>query len=259
MSPTPTIDAAAAVNSRSVLSTCLAASPDIRSGALSLTTYEGCTSAPQAYNRAISESAADVVVLVHQDVYLPAGFLARLRAEIASLEREDPDWGVLGVIGLDADSVVRGQTWSSGIGDLVGVQVQTAQRIVTLDEVILIVRTASGLRFDEDLPGFHMYGADIVQTARKAGIASYVANLPLVHHSRPVVRLDASYRRAYRHLQRKWRADLPIPNLICAITASPIPLLLKDAKLRWRNRGKLARKEADGDPSVIARRLGFES
>ena len=42
--------------------------------------------------------------------------------------------------------------------------------VATLDELLLIVRRDSGLRFDPDL-GFHLYGADICLQASEQGLA----------------------------------------------------------------------------------------
>jgi hypothetical protein len=94
--------------------------------------------------------------------------------------------------------------------------------------------------------------------ARQAGRGSYVIDLPIIHHSRPVVRLDGGYRRAYRFMQRKWRAQLPIPNLVCPIDRSSVPLMVRDARLRWLNRGQHARRAPSEDPASIARGLGIE-
>ena len=254
----PSIDLAAAVNNRTVLTNCLQRSPDVASGELPLRIYEGFGSAGAAFERAFAESAADVLVLAHQDVYLPAGFLERLRGQLAKLDALDPAWGVAGTIGLDADEVLTGQAWSSGLKRLLGERVKAPTPVVTLDELLLIVRRGSGVGFDPELPGFHMYAGDIVQTARSRGLGAYVIDAPVIHHSRPVVRLDAGYRRAYRYMQRKWAGDLPIPNLICTIQSSSLKLNVKDAKIRWRHRGRTTRPEPQEDPATIARRLGLE-
>lgn len=258
MPPTPTISVVAAVNNPRVLANCLERSPDIATGRLTLKTYRDYAAASLAYNQGLDDSDDDVVVFAHQDVYLPAGFLEGLQGQVAALTKIDPDWAVAGVIGIDPSGAVRGQTWSSGIGRLVGDPVTEPVEVVTLDEVILLVRKASGVRFDPDMPGFHLYAADVVQSATKLSRKSYVLHLPLVHHSRPVVMLDAGYKSAYRHMQRKWRAVLPLPNLVCPINASILQLLHRDLRIRWRNRGKPRRPEPMDDPSDIARRLGFE-
>jgi hypothetical protein len=255
----PKIHVAAAVNETAVLENCLARSPDIVGGGLPLSVYRDFKSASLAYNAAFDEISADYILFVHQDVYLPTGFHRRLTDQIAKLAARDPNWAVMGVIGIDPAGDVRGQTWSSGLGTLVGVEVAQATEVVTIDEVMFLVRTGAGVRFDNDLPTFHLYGADIVQAARARGMKSYVAHLPVIHHSRPTVRLDGSYRRAYRYMQRKWRDALPLPNLICTIDASPIPLLMRDLRIRWRYRGRTERKEPEGDPAEIARNLNFEA
>src|ERR1700722_4555641 len=43
-------------------------------------------------------------------------------------------------------------------------------QVATLDELVLVVRGDSGLRFDPAL-GFHVYGADICLQARELGLA----------------------------------------------------------------------------------------
>jgi hypothetical protein len=252
------IDLAAAVNNRIVLENCLQRSPDVASGALPLRIYEGFRSAGLAFQQAFAESSADVLVLAHQDVYLPQGYLDHLRAELARLDALDPTWAVAGVIGLDPGGALTGQAWSSGLKRLLGERVGHPTPAVTLDELLLIVRRGSAVAFDPELPGFHLYAGDIVQTARSRGLGAYVIDGPVIHHSRPVVRLDAGYRRAYAYMQRKWRADLPIPNLICTIKRSSLSLNVKDAKIRWRHRGRTTRPEPTEDPAVIARRLGIE-
>jgi hypothetical protein len=249
---------AAAVNNLAVLANCLQRSPDVASGALSLQTYEGFKSAGLAYNQALQDSAADVLVLAHQDVYLPAGFLAGAREEVRRLNALDPDWALAGVTGKDAAGTFHGRTWSSGLGMLMGEAPATPVAVETLDEMLLFVRRASGLRFDEDLPSFHLYAADGVQIAKARGLKSYVIDAPAIHHSRAVVALDGGYRQAYRYMQKKWRASLPLPNLVCPITRSPFTLLLRDARLRRRHRGKPRPAEPQDDPSAIAVRLGFE-
>jgi hypothetical protein len=253
------IAVAAAVNNAGVLENCLRRSPDVKSGALVLRTYEGFRSAGAAYNRALAEADVDVVVLVHQDVYLPRGFAGGLAAELDRLDATDPDWAIAGVMGLDASGVLHGRTWSSGIGALIGSRPDAPVPVETTDEMLLIVRRASGVTFDERLPGFHLYATDAIQTAKAGGRRSYVIDAPAVHHSRAVVDLDASYRMAYRYMQRKWRAQLPIPNLVCPITRSPFALWVRNARIRRKHYGRPRPPEPTDDPSVIARRIGFEA
>ena len=252
------VEIAAAVNDRAVLANCLERSPDIVSGAARLRTYEGYSTAGAAYERALAETSAPYLVLAHQDVYLPAGFAKRLVEQMAQITQTDPDWAAAGVIGIDGTGAIQGQTWSSGLGKLVGVKIEAPVPIDTLDELLLVVRRNCGVHFDLNLPSFHLYAADFVQTAKMNGLKCYAADLPIVHHSRRVVELGGGYRKAYIYMQRKWRRHLPLPNLVCAIDRSPLLLLRRDLTVRLRARGKTQRTDPTGDPVLIARQLGFE-
>jgi hypothetical protein len=251
----PTVSFAAAVNDQAVLDLCLARSPDIVSGRSQLRTYRGFKTAGAAYNAALAETDADYVVLVHQDVYLPTGSVDRLIGALHQIEADDPNWGVAGVIGLDAEKRLQGQTWSSGIGGMIGRAITAPAAVEALDEMVLVVRGAAGLRFDEQLPGFHLYGADIIQIARTQGMSSYAIPLPVVHHSRPTVLLAADYRRCYRYMTRKWRSRLPINGLICTLSANPAVLWLADFGIRRANRFDPHRAEPKGDPAQIGEQI----
>lgn len=254
----PSLELAAAVNNSDVLGNCLRRSPDVVSGALRLRTYQGYSSAAAAYNAALRDCDADVLVLAHQDVYLPAGFLAGASGQLTQLFDLDPNWAVAGVTGLDASGALQGRTWSSGIGAVLGEAPPRPVVVETLDEMLLFVRRDSGLAFDAEMPSFHLYAADAVLNAKARGQRSYVIDTPAIHHSRAVVALDGGYRQAYRFMQRKWRKELPIPNLVCPITRSPLTLLMRDLRIRRRHGGKPRPQEPRDDPSIIARRLGFE-
>ena len=252
------IEVAAAVNDPKVLANCLERSPAIASGRARLRTDRGYATAGLAYNPALADSDATYLVLVHQDVYLPSGLFDRLVEQLELLDRMDPDWAVAGVIGLDEDGAVRGQTWSSGLQLLVGSKVTVPKPATTLDEVLLVVRLASDIRFDEHLPSFHLYATDIVQIARHSGRGAYVIDAPVIHHSRAVVNLSGGYSAAYRYLQHKWRASLPLPNLICPIQPSSLQLRWRNMRMLIRNFGRTTRVDPPSDPVTIAKRLGLE-
>lgn len=248
---------AAAVNDQKVLSQCLAASPDIASGAVTLRTYEGFPSAGAAYNQALEETDAEILILAHQDVYLPHGYFGLLDPLLRALDHIDPDWAVAGVVGADAEGILHGRVWSSGLGKLVGREGHLPAQVETLDEMILIMRIRARLRFDEKLPGFHLYGADIIQIAASAGRTAWVVDAPAVHHSRPVLNLGGGYSRAWHYMRRKWRARLPIRNLVCPLTLSPWTLWSRDLRLRIRHRRTRTRAQPQSDPAQIASELGF--
>ncbi|HWY61111.1 MAG TPA: hypothetical protein VNW15_04345 [Rhizomicrobium sp.] len=249
---------ASAVNNTGVLENCLQRSPDVAEGRLALRTYRDYRSASLAYNVALDELTEDVIAFAHQDVYLPAGSLTRIQNLLTELSVCDPDWVVCGVIGMNAAGATLGQTWCTANGRLLGPPVDTAVEIMTLDETLLLLRRASGVRFDAGLPSFHLYAADIIQTGIARGQKSYVLPVPIVHHSRAVVNLDAGYRAAYRHMQRKWRAVLPLHNLCCEIHHSDFYLIKEYLRHRWRHGFGPRPPEPKDNPALIARRLGWE-
>lgn len=247
---------AAAVNDRQILAGCLERSPDVVSGALNLKTYEGYASASAALNAGLDGCAAEIIILAHQDVYLPRGWLASLISRIDELERDHPNWAVLGLYGRKPLGDEVGLVWSSGLGRLVGQGGFGVAEAVTLDELVLIVRRASGLRFDEDIPGFHLYGTDIVMQGRAQNLPSFVIEAPAIHNSRPVRTLTGAYARAYRYMQRKWRKSLPLKNLSTDVVWHPLLLW----RVQWRSvriykRNVLRPKR---DAVEIARSLNYE-
>ena len=255
----PTLSIVAAVNDQETLSRNLLASDVLREGRADFHDYRGYRSAALAYNRGLDETDGDIVVFAHQDVYLPTTWEAALWHAVADLSRRDPDWAVLGAVGARADGTVVGRCWSSGMGALIGAPVIEPAEVVCIDEMLIIVRRASGVRFDPDLPGFHLYGTDIILTARAAGLRSYVADLPLVHNSRPVRSIGGAYADAHRFTSRKWVKSRPIPTLIVPLTRWPWPLLRSRLRI-WRSlRRRMARAvDPTTDPRDLARAVGFE-
>lgn len=253
----PSIAVAAAVNSRAILHRCLTRSPDIVSERVELRTYEGYSSASAAYNAALDECGADILVFAHQDVFLPEGFIDRLHKGLIALDRLDPDWAVAGVVGADPAGRVMGRVWSSGHRAIIGGSMPLPTKVETLDEMVVILRVDSGLRFDEELPGFHVYAADIIQAAASVGRSTWVIDAPAVHHSRPVRSLSGAYEEAWLYLRKKWWERLPIMNLVCPLTRSRWTLRKKKIAVRLLYHSRLQRALPEADPVVIAERLGF--
>ena len=51
--------------------------------------------------------------------------------------------------------------------------------MVSVDELLIVLRIGSGLRFDERLPGFHLHGTDIVQSALHRGLGAFAIDAPV--------------------------------------------------------------------------------
>lgn len=219
---------ACASHSDAILQANLARSPLIGAG-VPLHVEQGAPSAAIAYNRALEATSAPIMVFAHHDVYLPPGWDALLHARLAELPH---DWALFGSFGIGLDGAHIGPVWSSSLGMIVGRVPMTPQPVQGFDEMLIVLRRASGLRFDEGLPGWHMYGTDIVQTARAAGFGAYAGALPAVHNDRFHGVLGDDFTECYRFMQEKWSARLPLLTPITKITRSGLHLL----RDRWRNR-----------------------
>ncbi len=253
------ISFAAAVNDRAVLGKNLQASCLFENDNNILNLYENRVSASAAYLEGMDASGSGYIVFVHQDVYLPKSWIGRLESAIGHLNSKDPRWAVLGAVGVTADSRHVGRAWSSGIGRVIGRPLDQPVKVVSIDEMVIVLRRQSGSRFDAGLPGFHLYGTDIVQTAASQGGTAYVADIPVIHNSRPVVDLDRGFVAAYRYMRDKWASRLPIDTLIVPITRSMIPLYRARARLIWTRKRRLQRAtDPSRDPRAIAETVGFE-
>lgn len=244
----------AAVNDDEVLANCLMRSPDVESGALRVVPIRGASCMAQAYNLGLDQTEAAIAILAHQDVYLPSGWLDRAIEALTRLTADDPAWQVAGVYGVCADGRHVGHVYDVAIGRELGGPFDPT-RVGSFDELLMILRLDTPHRFDEQLPSFHLYGTDLVQSVVAAGRSAYALHLPVVHNSRPIETLRGGYERAYHYVRRKWRDRLPIPTSVCPVTNNPLPLW----RVHWRRfktRGQ--RQELLADAKQIAVQVGFE-
>lgn len=212
-------------------------------------------SAAIAYNRALDATTAPVMVFAHHDVYLPPGWETLLAARLAELP---PDWAVFGSFGIGLDETHIGPVWSSSLGMIVGRVPMAPVPVQAFDELLIVLNRSSGLRFDEALPGWHMYGTDIAQSARAAGFGAYAGALPCIHNDRYHEALGIDFDEAYRFMRRKWAEALPIRTPITKISRSGLHL----KRDRWRNRQSAEFREGmavgtDHPVETLAARCGW--
>ena len=115
--------------------------------------------------------------MVHQDVYLPAGWDRRVMRQLREAERRFGPIGIAGVYGVGevdepADGPPRAERigWVVDRGRLLREGPDLPARVATLDELLLILPRGTPLRADPAL-GFHLYGADLCLQARERGLA----------------------------------------------------------------------------------------
>ncbi len=247
-----------ACNNDEILASNLLRSPMIAAGGIPVHVERGAASAGIAYNRGLSVTSADLVIFAHQDVYLPFGWETLLHARIAELEKSCPDWVLLGNYGVDDSGAHYGPVWSSSIGSIIGRISPTPVAVQSFDEHLFVMRRDSDFSFDENLPGFHLYGTDIVQMARRRGRGSYVMPLPLIHNDRFKDQLGSDYLEGFRYMQRKWKDALPLVSPVAKISWHGLQLM----RSRWRNfKSHVSRQSSaapiDVDPRVYASLCGW--
>lgn len=213
-----------AVNNDDVLSSCLLSSLDV-STAQDVILQRGFADASVAYNSGIDRSNGDILVFAHQDVYLPEGWIRRVESAIDSLALSDPNWGVLGVWGVAASQQRAGHLYCAGLRTTLGECFDGAREVRVLDEVVLIVRKSSGLRFDERLRGFHMYGSDLCLEAARLGMRSYAISALCIHNTNGYCMLPYEFWRSCFFIRHKWAQELPITTTCIEITRSCWPMI----------------------------------
>jgi hypothetical protein len=104
------------------------------------------------------------------------------------------------------------------LGQFLGEQFEGGREVRTLDEAVLILRKSSGLRFDPELPGFHLYGADICLEAEARRLKCYAISAFCIHNTNGYNLLPRQFWRNYLFLRRKWRSRLPILTSCTEVT-----------------------------------------
>lgn len=233
-------------------------SPEIANGRIPISIIRGATAASAAYDDAIKNAEADILVFAHQDIYFPEGWFMRLQMACEQLNSMDPAWAVAGVLGVTREHRFVGHLWDSALGFVIGGPFDFPQEIASLDEVVLIVRRSSGISFDPALPTFHLYGTDIVLAALRSEMKSYAVDLPVIHNTKWGYWLGRNYISGYRFMVHKWKSLLPWPTVILPLTQNPFVFLFRQLRLLYRAvcRSSTIHPPLDR-PDVKAQELGF--
>jgi hypothetical protein len=214
----------ACVSDDTILEANLLASPCLKDGKPhEVILARRCTSAAEGLNFGLEQARNPLVVLTHQDVYLPRGWPARLARAYREADRRYGPIGVAGVYG-----VVMAESGPRRVGHVVDrdflrdEDTPLPTPVATLDELLLIVPRGSLLRFEPSL-GFHFYGADLCLAARQQGLAAVALGALCFHNSRHVDLPDA-FSASAKVFAQKWAAQLPM--------ATPCALLDRTGALR---------------------------
>ena len=178
---------------------------------------KNCPNAAAGLNFGIEKAESEWVVCVHQDVYLPKGWDRCLARQLREAERQFGQVGIAGVYGVgDVESprsprlplAAARAGWVVDRKRVLRDGLDLPARVATLDELLLVVRRDTTMRFDPDL-GFHLYGADICMQASERGLA-VVALEALCHHNSASVGLPDAFFASAEVFASKWRRRLPV-------------------------------------------------
>jgi hypothetical protein len=248
------IVAVCATNDEAVLAANLLRSEPIRANRVTLELVRGASSASGAFAGLRSRFPDHILVFVHQDVLLPKGWDVRLRDQLSILPSS---WAVAGVCGIGMDNRVHAHVWSTGLQRVLGGPLEPST-CLSLDEVLLVLRTETGVDFDPQMPGFHLYGTDLVLTALRDGFDAFCLDMPILHNSRSVAHLDAGYRAAYRYIANKWKTELPLQTCVVDVRASLLPVHRFNARMFLRGRWR-RHQPPSVDPVLLSQELGFDN
>lgn len=165
---------------------------------------------PRAYNDAILKCDQEYICLLHQDVYLPLGWIDNVKEQIKNFH--DQEWGVLGVAGVElrnnnTEKIYLGHVRDRGCewGMSEGLPIE----VDTLDELLLIIKNDGRLWFDHDTKN-HFYGADICMQAKLLNKKCYAIDAYCHHNSIHGGELNPDFWESCNYMKNKYKNMLPI-------------------------------------------------
>ncbi|KQR12198.1 hypothetical protein [Cellulomonas sp. Leaf334] len=210
-------------NDLDVRTTCLDASVDAGRAEAPQTEYlpvdnrDGrFTSAGAALNDGARRARHDVVVLVHQDVYLHS--LVALEEAAAAL-LDDPGTGLLGAVGITSSDTVAGVVRDRVV--MIGAPSSPSVPVDSLDEVLFLVERDRVL--DQPLSehpdlAWHAYAVEYGARVRSQGLRVRTHDVVLTHNSM-TTNLDR-LAEAHAHVARTYPDLLPLHTTCGVVRAS---------------------------------------
>jgi hypothetical protein len=157
-------------------------------------------SASIGLNRGIDLAGSEWIICVHQDVIFPDCWL---EYAVPQFEETTNNAAIIGLVGIRRDGTFAGHV-KDPHGHRKWPPLPSA--VISIDEHLMVLRKSAGIRFDEEAPGFHLYGTDICLTAQARGLGSVVIDAPVVHLSHGKV--EETFRVSADWLLAKWGREM---------------------------------------------------
>jgi hypothetical protein len=135
----------------------------------------------QALREFTATAKGELIIVSHDDVSFEGLTFQDLILEIEKALQEDPDVAVFGIAGCTEGFRDVGHFRDATTEHRWGLR--NWEKVVSLDEVFLVIRNGQGIGVSEELSGFHLYGTDLCLNAGKAGKTCRVIDFPVIHHS----------------------------------------------------------------------------
>ncbi|MBF0183735.1 MAG: methyltransferase domain-containing protein [Magnetococcales bacterium] len=176
----------------------------------------GQSSAAAALEEGLKQAVHEVVVFVHQDVYLPTHWDRLFCQRLREIEARDRSYGLVGVQG--ASKRGRQALLSGRIVDrqMTFLHPDPLPAVVdTVDDCLFAFRKSHYPGMDSRL-GWYLYGADLACRFRQRQQAVYAVDAPCYHNSRRGLQEPPAYVESSRLLASNWQSELPMvtPRMI---------------------------------------------
>lgn len=137
----------------------------------------------------LDEARGQYIIMAHSDSN-PGVTKDKMQKLLRDLEACDPNWAIVGNAGVNQ----IGQCIMAHGLKMPKVSVKNGAKechlVHTLDENLLIVKAEARLSLSYDLGGFHLYGLDLCDVARRLGRTCYVAPMRWYHDSHGTLNTD---------------------------------------------------------------------
>jgi len=156
------------------------------------------------FNAIHSTTIEPYIIFCHQDILLNQGHgFSRLVELLEELDRLDPKWAVLGNAGYNNSyeyilKITDPNCTPNWTGDF-------PQRVHSLDENFLVVKSSANIGCSLELRGFHFYATDLCLNAILKGYSCYVIDFHLTHLSKG--NLNQAFWDVQALFQRRWSRE----------------------------------------------------
>ncbi len=134
----------------------------------------------EAIRRFLQDSEAAYTIIVHQDVRCEDS-MDTLKDCLTRLEKQDKNWAVCGNAG--ASDYKKMAYYLNDAGNIRKTE-GLPKQVHSLDENLLIIKTAAHLSLSADIRDFHFYGTDLCIVADLLGYSAYVIPFMVTHLSK---------------------------------------------------------------------------